>query len=130
MIESINEVARQINPELWDRPESEEPNVRVVHTIYEDKDKDNHIVVGLDSVTIKIPGREDYTYANKKPGTPYQPLAVYRLRTIFLNSTRNTMTIAFEDVNEQLQFATWRTPFSQKERNLILFKPVAAQTYR
>ncbi len=127
-IEGISEVARQINPELWDKPESEEPNVRVVHTIYEDKG--NSIIVGLNSVTIKIPGRDEYIYANKKPATPYQPGAVYRLRTVFLNRTHNTMTVAFEDVDEQLQFATWRTPFSQKERNKIFFKPVPRHSHR
>lgn len=126
-LESLSEIARQINPQLWDKPESSDPNVRIVHPVYEDPSIG---IIALDSVTIKRPGRPAYTYANKHLGTPYEAGAVLGLRTVFLNYSRNTMTIAFEDVDETTRFATWTILIPEDEKSKIRFKPVHQNNYR
>ncbi|MDP3974108.1 MAG: hypothetical protein Q8P92_04755 [Candidatus Daviesbacteria bacterium] len=128
-IENLSEIARQINPELWDKPESEgSDSIKVVHNFYLDTDGEQ--IVGLDKIDVKASWGDHFIYANKKPNTKYTSEGVYRLKVVFLNHKRNTMTITYEDLNEDLQFATWNTPLAEGEHSRILFKPIPQTNYR
>ncbi len=48
---------------------------------------------------------------------------------VFLNYQRDTMTIVFENVDEEIQFATWGVKFSKQEHGKILYTTIHKNYY-
>ncbi len=118
-LESVSEIAKQINPELWDRPTVVgSDNIKTIPRLQYDPDTDSHF--WLRAITITR-GENCISYEDKPPKTPYQSEAMLRLRGVFINKEQSTMAILYEDVDEKIHFIAWAT--NQVYRTKLTFKP-------
>lgn len=123
--ESLSEIARQINPQLWDKPVRSGSDSIQTRNMYRRYAIDGHLEEPFKLIgtrITKVKSGRTYTYESKPENTPYRKGAVYKVRGIAFNEDRNTLTVIYEDVDEQIQFATWRVDPSINKINAI-FKP-------
>lgn len=123
--ESLSEIARQINPQLWDKPERSGSDPIQTRTTYR-----GYLIDGLDDYfqligakITRVGQKEPYAYVSKPENTPYEKDAIYKVRGVAFNENRGTATIIYEDVDEQIQFATWRVDPSINKIG-IMFVPI------